>query len=68
VLELLLTLNQREGATLVLVTHDPHFRPGAGRLRYAARWQLIRMGNRFRRTAFKIAWRESRASSAKFCS
>ena len=74
VLELLISLNQREGTTLVLVTHDAALSARASRritLRdgrivsdeRAAKETIMRFSWK---TACKIAWRESRSSSFKF--
>ena len=76
VLDLLITLNQREGTTLVLVTHDIALAERADRV-VTMRDGLIvadelRVGvaqSRMRlslRTAGRIAWRETRSSLTKF--
>ena len=76
VLDLLISLNQREGTTLVLVTHDRTLAARADRIvtlsdgkgggrRNAARGSDPAMSLSYR-TAGRIAWRETRSSTTKF--
>ena len=73
VLDLLISLNQREGTTMVLVTHDIALAGRADRI-VTMRDGLIvadeiRTSGRMRlslRTAGRIAWRETRSSLTKF--
>ncbi len=74
VLELLISLNQREGTTLVLVTHDPALSSRARGGSRCATAELSATSGRRRKiivnfswtTACKIAWRETRSSLVKF--
>ena len=73
VLDLLITLNQREGTTLVLVTHDVALAARADRIVTMRDGVIvadeIRNAGRMRlslRTAGRIAWRETRSSLTKF--